>query len=278
VSNLLEAIVRIHKLKDLEIEEFYKSRIRANNMGEALEKFITDAFADTFDIKNEEQINIKYSKIFSYIANQNNPPDAIIRGGDAIEVKKVESKNPKSIPLNSSYPKDKLYADSPMITEECKKCEKSWKEKDIIYTVGIVREKYLKALCFVYGEDYAASPDIYEKIKNAIKNGISEIQNIKFAKTTELSRVNRVDPLGITYLRVRGMWGIDIPFEVFKYITKGQRFFAIINNKKYNTFPKQSIELIEKTKGIIITDHKIKNPNNPAKLKDVKLICFKEIL
>ncbi|MDR2965343.1 MAG: NgoPII family restriction endonuclease [Treponema sp.] len=278
MSNLLEAIVRIHKLKDLAIEEHYKSRIRANNMGEALEKFLTDAFANTFDIKNEEQRNIKYSEIFSYIANQNNPPDAIIKGGDAIEVKKVESKNPKSIPLNSSYPKNKLFADSPMITEECRKCEEGWKEKDIIYAVGIIRDKYLKALCFVYGEDYAANPEIYERIKNAIKSGISEIPNIKFSKTTELSRVNRVDPLGITYLRVRGMWGIDIPFEVFKYITNGQKFFAIINNKKYNTFPKQSIELIEKTKGIVITDHKIKDSNNPAKLKDIKLISFKEII
>jgi len=55
--NLLEAIVRIHKLKSLAIEEFYKSRIRANNMGEALELFINDAFADTFDITNEEHSN-----------------------------------------------------------------------------------------------------------------------------------------------------------------------------------------------------------------------------
>jgi hypothetical protein len=278
MSNLLEAIVQIHKLRDLAIEEFYKSRIRANNMGEALEKFITDAFAGTFDVKNEEQRNIKHSEIFSYIANQNNPPDAIIKGGDAIEVKKVESKNPKSIPLNSSYPKNKLYADSPMITEECRKCEECWKEKDIIYAVGIVREKYLKGLCFVYGEDYAASPDIYERIKNAIKSGIGEIPNIKFAKTTELSRVNRVDPLGITYLRVRGMWGIDIPFKVFDYITNGQKYFAIINIQKYNSFPEKSRKLIENTKGIVITDHKIKTPNNPAKLKDVKLICFKEII
>ena len=247
-------------------------------MGEALQKFIADAFADTFEITNEEQRNIKYEKTFSYQGNQNNPPDAIIRGGDAIEIKKVEGNKPKTIPLNSSYPKDKLYANSSMITDECRKCEDLWKEKDIIYTVGIIQDKYLKSLCFVYGEDYAASPDIYEKIKNAIKNGISKIPHIEFAKTNEISRVNRVDPLGITYLRVRGMWGIDIPFEVFNYITNKQKYFAIINVKKYNSFPEKSRQLIEKSKGIVITDHKIKNPNNPAKLKDVKLICFTEII
>ena len=278
MSNLLEAIVRIHNLKSLEIEDFYKSRIRANNMGEALEKFIADAFADTFEIKDEEQRNIKYENTFSYLGNQNNPPDAIIKGGDAIEIKKVEGKNPKTIPLNSSYPKDKLYADSSMITDECKNCEEGWKEKDIIYTVGIIREKYLKSLCFVYGEDYAANPEIYERIKKAIKDGIKKIPDIEFAKTDELARVNKVDPLGITYLRVRGMWGIEIPFEVFNYITNKQKFFAIVNIKKYISFPEKSRQLIEKTKGIVITDHKIKNPNNPAKLKDVKLICFKEIV
>jgi hypothetical protein len=277
MSNLLESIVRIHNLKSLEILDFYKSKIRINNMGEALEKFIADAFADTFEITNEEQRNIKYEKIFSYQGNQNNPPDIIIKGGDAVGIKKLEGKNPKTIPLNSSYPKDKLYADSSMITDECRNCEKDWKEKDIIYTVGIIQNKYLKSLCFVYGEDYAASPDIYERIKKVIKNGIGKIPDIEFAKTNEISRVNKVDPLGITYLRVRGLWGIEIPFKVFNYITNEQKYFAIINFKKYDSFPEKSRQLIEKTKGIVITDHKIKIPNNPAKLKDVKLICFKEI-
>jgi hypothetical protein len=278
MSNLLEAIVRIHNLKSLAIGDFYKSKIRINNMGEALERFIADAFADTFEITNEEQRIIKYEKIFSYQGNQNNPPDAIIKGGDAIEIKKLEGKNPKTIPLNSSYPKDKLYADSSMITDDCKKCEEGWKEKDIIYTVGVIQDKYLKSLCFVYGEDYAAGPDKYERIKNIIKDGIKKIPNIEFAKTNEISRVNKVDPLGITYLRVRGMWGIEIPFKVFNYITNEQKFFAIINIKKYNSFLEKSRHLIENTKGIEITNHKIKNPNNPAKLRDVKLICFKEIV
>jgi len=163
-----------------------------------------------------------------------------------------------------------------MITDKCRNCEENWKEKDIIYAVGVIRDKHLKSLCFVYGEDYAASPDIYERIKNAIKDGIKKIPDIEFAKTDEISRVNRVDPLGITYLRVRGMWGIEIPFEAFNYIVNKQKYFAIINNKKYNSFPEKSRQLIENTNGITITDHKIKNPNNPANLKDVKLICFKE--
>lgn len=61
--------------------------------------------------------------MFSYIGNQNNPPDSMLRNGDAIEVKKIESKK-AALALNSSYPKAKLYADSPMINKECRECEK----------------------------------------------------------------------------------------------------------------------------------------------------------
>jgi len=283
MSNLLEAIVRIHNLKNLNIAEFYKSRIRANNMGEALEKFIADAFADTLDITDEEQRIIKYNKIFSYKGTQNHPPDLIIQGSDAIEVKKVELKQSSTLQLNSSYPKEKLYSDDPRITKDCKKCEnefvkEGWKEKDIIYSVGIINNKELHSLCFVYGEDYAASRDIYQKIINPIENEIKNIPDINLKKSNEIAVLDKVDPLKITSLRVRGMWVIDIPFKVFSYITKGQKYFAIINTKKYNSFPEHSKKLIENTKGIFITDHKIKEPNNPVKLKAVKLIRFKEIL
>lgn len=274
MRNLLDAIVSIHNQKELTIANFYKSRNRANNMGEALELFVTDAFAGTFDKSNVEQVNGTYSEIFSYLGNQNNPPDAIIRGGDAIEIKKVEG-NASTLALNSSYPKNKLYADSPMITTACKNCEEGWKEKDIIYAVGIVKNNSINGLCFVYGEDYAANHETYERIRTTIKNGVSSIADVEFSETNELGRINRVDPLGITYLRIRGMWGIEIPFRVFNYITAGSKFFAIINIKKYNSFPIKSRQQIESVAGISIKDYQIKDPNNPASLKAVKLISFR---
>jgi len=278
VSNLLEAIVRIHNLKSLVIEDFFKSKTRANNMGEALEKFIIDAFANTFEITDEAQRTLKINETISYQGSQNRPPDLIIKGGDAIEVKKVEYIKSSSLQLNSSYPKNELYSDDSKITKKCKICEKGWKEKDIIYSVGITKEKQLISLCFVYGEDYAASRETYLKIINQIEDGINSIPDINFTESNEIAKVDRVDPLEITYLRVRGMWGIKIPFKVFEDIINGQKYFAIININKYNSFPEKSRQLIEKTKGILIIDHKIKNPNNPTEEKDVKLICFKEII
>ena len=104
---------------------------------------------------------------------------------------------------------------------------------------------------------------------------------MEFAPTKELGRVNRVDPLGITYLRVRGMWGIENPFAVFDYVYKRDysklfNFMAIINFDKYYSLDNYSLmeELCLKTENLNIEDVEIKEPNNPAQLKNAKLITY----
>jgi hypothetical protein len=56
------------------------------------------------------------------VGNANNPPDSMLKGGDAIEVKKVGSHS-SQIQLNSSFPKDKLHSHDRLITRECVNCE-----------------------------------------------------------------------------------------------------------------------------------------------------------
>ena len=85
-------------------------------MGEALEEYIKDLFSGTVFEKNENKRMEIISKVFSYLGNTNNPPDSILREGDAIEVKKIENKT-SSLALNSSFPKAKLYSNSTMITD-----------------------------------------------------------------------------------------------------------------------------------------------------------------
>jgi len=276
--NTLTAIANIVTSPIGELRSFYVSRNRANNMGEALENYIKDIFAGTLSETNEQTRLKKCEQAFSYQGNQNNPPDIIIRQGDAIEVKKIENAG-SSLALNSSYPKAKLFADSPMITTACRTCEQ-WKEKDILYAVGVVNGNNLTRLFFVYGIDYAASAEIYERIKSVISSGVNTIPDVEFAGTKELGRVNRVDPLGITYLRIRGMWGIENPAKVFSYVYTPSdmqfEFAAIISTDKYNSFPVVDRTMLENMIGasLKITDVNIKNPDNPAKLKQAKLITF----
>lgn len=278
MTNILEAIINIVNNPILEIKSHYSGRNRANNVGEALENFVKDAFANTIQIVNDVDRIRKHNEVFSWLGNQNHPPDIMIRGGDAIEVKKTQSVN-SDLALNSSYPKSNMKSDSPMITQECRTCE-NWTEKDLIYCVGHTSDEIVNSLWMLYGNIYAAKHETYQIIKQKITDGINEIPNVELAETNELGRVNRVDPLGITNLRIRGMWQIQNPRRVFNYLhtpmLKTFELVAIIPTVKYQTIATESRDKIENLglNNLTITDVQVKDPNNPANLIDAKLIIF----
>lgn len=274
--NIINAIYNLVNNPIVELVSYTQGRNRVNNVGTALEEYIKDLFANTFDENKKRRLK-KLSEVFSYLGNQNNPPDAILRGGDAIEIKKIEARG-SSIALNSSYPKHTLKSNSTMISAACRIAEE-WIEKDIIYAVGVVSGNKLMQLSMVYGLDYCASDECYSRIKNTIKSGVEAIPGVEFVETNELGRINKVDPLGITYMRVRGMWGIENPWSVFDYIhtvnpNKKFNFMCIINDVKWATF--DNIELLTSLEvdGFSITNVQIKNPDNPANLVPAKLITY----
>ena len=159
--NIIDAIIEIVKSPKYKLKEYSASHNRANAMGEALEEYIKDAFAGTIGEDDAEVRNRALNKTFSYLGNQNNPPDSMLKdGGDAIEVKKIESAN-SSLALNSSYPKAKLFSNSTMISNACRDCEK-WTVRDMIYAVGVIRDNNLKSLALVYGSEYCADKTVYE--------------------------------------------------------------------------------------------------------------------
>jgi len=281
MPNILRAFINITQNPIINLVDYYNGRNRINNSGKALEIFIQDAFAGTIDESNENRRLQRLEEVFSYQGNQNNPPDLILRNSDAIEVKKLQSKN-SAIALNSSYPKAKLYSDNPMITNSCRNCE-SWREKDIIYAIGYTDDSSLKSLWLIYGDCFCADRTIYERIKNTISNGINSISDVEFTQTNELGKVKKVDPLGITDLRIRGMWHIENPNKIFDYIYEFDdnasfQLISIIKDEKYNSLPFEDKETIENSQSISIKDIKIKNPNNPVQLIEAKLLTFKVAL
>lgn len=281
MNNIITAILNIAKFKNNNLQYYSsKSHIRINAVGDLLEFYVKDAIAETFDkkIENKEQI---YSKVFSYLGNQNNPPDMIIRKGDAFEIKKIENSG-SAIALNSSPPKDLLHFSDPRITNACRNCEeKSWKEKDLFYVVGNAQKKIIKYLFFVQGTCYAAKKEVYEKIHEPLKKEIDSVlksKGLEQANTIELGKIKKADPLGITDLRIRGMWHIQNPLKVYSNICKlgGNNFslFALMKKEKYNSYPQEDRKKLESNKQISVSNIKIKDPNNPSKLIDSKLIYF----
>ena len=221
----------------------------------------------------------RQSAAFSYLGNDANPPDIMLHGGDAIEVKKIQSEN-AALALNSSYPKQFLICDDPLLSNACRAAE-DWRVKDIVYAVGVVNGDRIKHLCMVYGRDCCASAECYDRVRNSIKQGVETSAGLEFAPTRELGRVNRVDPLGITYLRIRGMWHIENPWRVFNYVYERNpqanfNFMCIINTAKWNELRNRNVlfELQKHYPTLRIVEVKIHDPDNPAKLNDAKLIAY----
>lgn len=270
--NLLDAICNVIESDISEVAHNTHSSNRMNRQGESLEAFVKDAFVGTL-LENDDEIKMKaYRQAFSYLGNQNNPPDFMVRGGDAVEVKKVQGKGNRLM-LNSSYPKAVLNADSPMIAAACRDAEK-WTEKDLLYVVGrVVGSTELQRVWFVYGDCYAAEAGVYERAKDAIKTSIKQ-SGLELEPTNELAKIKRVDPLGLTDMRVRNMWDIAGPEQVFsKYLAPNPRevprISAVMSEQKYLSMPQMSVERVNVlgARGLTVNRVELPDPNNAASVK-----------
>lgn len=228
------------------------------------------------DLSDSEK-DIIYNEAFSWLGNSSNPPDSMLRNGDGIEVKKIQSLR-GGIALNSSSPKNKLYASDIRVATGAKTAE-SWTEKDIVYAIGSVIDGDLKRLWLIYGDCYAASKEVYDKMANAISEGVNRIPDIEFKVTNELGEVKKVDPLGITALRVRGMWHIDNPSCVYSDLVNdmtNRQFYLLMREDKYQSFPVEDRLALEDLSipGYENQLIKIRDPDNPANLVDARFIKY----
>lgn len=287
-TNILVALKNILDNKNNKLLDIYNGHNRANNLGDALEYYIKDLFCNSLNIEKFSEKDKMYSKYLSYLGNSNNPPDFIIKNSIAVEVKKVEKLSFSDIALNSSYPKDYIYNNSTLINKSCKFCEDylgGWSKKDMLYAIGNVVHNNLKLLWLLDGECYCADKEVYERMRKTISTGVENINGVEFAQTKELGKVHKVDPLGITNLRIRGMWSIKHPMKAFDYLVEDYnssvrfQIYVLILKNKYDILPQDDkIKLNDYiNSGLLDVENvTIKDPNNPAKLN--KAIFFKASL
>jgi len=282
VLTAIQAIVRDALRTNVVLMDQDGVQNRANQMGEALENYIKNAFADCIG-RDSRVVKTKRNETFSYLGNSNNPPDAVLRGGDAIEIKKIENISVSQLQLNSSYPKNKLHSSNSKLSDACRNCEgeTGWDEKDLLYVIGIApKDRPLKELFLIYGDLYCDAHNVYERLENAIRDGLRNCGDLEFSETKELGRVNGVDHLGISDLRVRGMWLIKTPFHQFEELTQDIeeyqfKLVALIpNDKYYNLTNVAEFEDFCRDYDVQIRDERIENPQNPAELINSKLIIY----
>lgn len=88
MSNILKAFINIINNYQTAVNAVTSGNNRANNMGDGLEEYIKNAFANNFQETNKRIQKANIRATFSYIGAKNSPPDIILTNGDAIEVKK----------------------------------------------------------------------------------------------------------------------------------------------------------------------------------------------
>ncbi|MCJ0916139.1 NgoPII family restriction endonuclease [Mammaliicoccus sciuri] len=232
-TNVLIALKNILDRNSSLLTPIFRSNGTVNAAGDSLEYFVKDMFctgASQYQYEHEKQK--VYEKYLTWQGDSKHFPDFIVRDGVGVEPKKVNDNSGSTLSLNSSYPKDYIYPDSQNLPKESLIKESNWQKKEVIYVVGNLNTKNNKliSIWMVYGNTFIPNRDVYHELINEIRESISKT-NATLKKSKELARAIGVDPLGNSNLRVRGMYELRHPSNVFgQYID-------------VNSFPKDSTRI-----------------------------------
>ena len=211
--------------------------------GKPFEIFAKNMFAGSLGALSSH-VDAAWQKTFSWLGSDNAPPDFMIWNGDAVEVKVL--KLTAQIQLNSSAPKRSLKATDTRIEQACRECE-IWVEKDFVYFIGLANAEYVEAVWLIDGRCIAADSSVYDVLFDRLKATVKELGG---EPGNEIGRLNKVDPLKATSLRVRGMWLLDHPAKVFNdfFVKPQDQVFvlnALVSATKWSEYSKETIDDLE---------------------------------
>ena len=191
--------------------------------GKPFEIFAKNMFAECLGALSSH-VDAAWERTFSWRGSANHPPDFMVREGDAVEVKIHGGVG--QIQLNSSPPKRTLKVTDPRIQEGCRTCE-DWSEKDFLYFIGKANEEFVEALWLIDGTCIADHADTYDMIFDKLALTVSDLGG---EPGNEIGRLNNVDPLRATSLRVRAMWLLEHPARVFQsFLTPPEQGSFVLN-------------------------------------------------
>jgi len=280
--NILTAIKNISDFKTNNMREYFKdyATTQIKTVRQEMEYYVKDAISGSFKSVKDKKPTDRYNGVFSYVGSKNKPPDMIIQGGDAVVIKTIMTYK-GSLTINNYPPKDRLKWNDPWILKNCRELDGGqWNSKDIFYVIGWTEKRRMKYLNFIQGCCFIPEEEVYNKKIHGLKKNIYnylESEGLEASSTIGLGKVNNMDPLGITNLRIKGVWSIMNPLKIFSDTfsydkNKDFNLIALMLKNKFDSFPKKDIDAIVNDKQIEIKDVKIGNPNNPRKKIDAKLI------
>ena len=263
----------------------------AQAQGSKFEDFVKDILCGVRASDSHGRAKI-FETHLAYQGSANYPPDAMYRGGDsgdAFEAKKTENINLSTLDLNSSHPYSHLTSDLSRLASEAKNCE-VWKQRDIFYVIGNVQKTKPKGnwMWMVQGSLFAADLETYRNFEKEIKSHIEiaiKSKGLVPGETNELGRINSVDLLEITDLRVRGMWHIESPTKLFRGLSgikespsdglvvhclmRKSKWESLLLNKSQQS---KNFWQNQKKNNFQLVDLTVPDPDNSKGVVDTKLI------
>ncbi|MBC1482785.1 MULTISPECIES: NgoPII family restriction endonuclease [Listeria] len=272
-SNVLIALNNILDRNSCRLTPIFRSNGTANAAGDSLEFFVKDMFCTGASAYQHEVDKEKYyDKYLSWKGNSSNFPDFIIKEGVGVEPKKMNGVGTGNLALNSSFPKAYIYPDTQNLPIKELITESQWEKKEVVYVIGNLNKKddKLFRLWLAYGNTFIASESIYLDLKESVKEAVVDLPDAIFVDTKEFGRIKKVDPLGISNLRLRGMWELSHPEVVFqKYLQmhkipeNATKINLIITENEYeNLSEKPDLSRYIEENRLQIQKILIPNPNN----------------
>ena len=169
----------------------------------------------------------------------------------------------------------------PWVVKNCREIDGGqWNSKDIFYAIYWIEKRRMKYLIFIQGSCFIPEEKVYNKKIQGLKKNINdylESEGLEANPTIGLGKVNNMDPLGITNLRIKGVWRIKNPLKTFSDTFsydkhKDFTLIALMFKKKFYSFPKKDVDALVNDNQIEIEDVKVKNPNKPEREIEAKLI------
>jgi len=254
-----------------------KNVVQAN--GFTLEDYIMALFSGNILEDNVDRYLDNIDENFTCLKAANFFPDYALSSGDVIEVKKNEN-NSSQLQFNSSYPKNKIFRDSPKINPGLLE-ETDWEEKDVLYVWGIVPKGRIKLLSFVYGSEFCADRKYYERVITPISRIISKKKNS--TDSDELGKIKKIDPLNYTTLRIRGMWLVSNPIKIIDNYFKPNKnhaftMVALMDKEKFESFHNKDIilQLAERYDSLNIQEIKIPHPSKKVRKNSILITYIVE--
>jgi hypothetical protein len=210
--------------------------------GKPFENFAKNMFAGCLGALSSH-VDAAWERTFSWRGSANHPPDFMIRSGDAVEVKIHGGIG--QIQLNSSPPKRTLKVTDTRIQEGCRTCE-NWTEKDFLYFIGKANDEYVEALWLIDGRCIADNANTYDLIFDKLALTVSDLGG---EPGNEIGRLNDVDPLKATSLRIRAMWLLEHPARVFQsvFVPADQGSFVLnvlVSAEKWDAYSKEQVDAV----------------------------------